>query len=194
MLSQSSVVLLVVASIATLGVSQQLPTLEAALASSGASRFASLIQSDTNLLALYHSGEIKTVFAPADSVSPPAAMKARQDTGVDTQQLLYQGCRSQTSLVQASQSLPGTPLAMALPAPGLNTRPQENNPQVVTTDTRPANVTNLSRRWDLHSIVRRQSNQTSQSLLKISSGLGNIANVIKGDIPFDGGLIQITDR
>jgi hypothetical protein len=32
------------------------------------------------------------------------------------------------------------------------------------------------------------------SLLEISSGLGNVVNIIQGDIPYDGGLIHIVDE
>lgn len=54
-------------SIAALVASQSLPNLVDALVASGASQFANFIQSDSEVLQLYLSEQVKTVFAPSDS-------------------------------------------------------------------------------------------------------------------------------
>ncbi|KAL7793004.1 FAS1 domain-containing protein [Trichoderma ceciliae] len=160
-----------------------------ALVASGASKFATLIQSDPDVLSLYLSGQIRTVFAPSDLVSPPVSLAERDLSPEDLQQAQLQGSQGQTSLAEASQSIPGDIITTAAGSPGLG-----GQGQVVVTDTRPENVTHPTKRWGSLSVTRRQSNLTGPSLLRISSGLGNTANIINGDIPFDGGLIHITDN
>jgi hypothetical protein len=189
MLSQSwATVFLLAASVA----SQNVPSLLDALQAEGAAQFATLIQSDPDLLALYTSGQVRTVFAPADSASKSASLKERALSPREQRAAKYQAAKAETSVIEASQSLPGLTIETADESPLL-----DSQGNVVVADSRPnkpSNGTGSARRWDSHVNARDQSNETSQSLLKISSGLGNIANVIKGDIPFEGGLIHITDR
>ncbi len=162
---------------------QSPPSLLDALLASGASKFAAFIQSDPTVLSLYTSGQIQTVFAPADSVAP-ATLKERTLSPKQQQQADYQSSKKETSIQQGNL---GTPIESANEAPLLG-----GKGQVVVASS--ANGTGPTRRWDTHSVVRRQSNHTTPSLLKISSGLGTTTNVIKGDIPFSGGLLHITDR
>lgn len=160
-----------------------------ALTENGASRFAAFIQSDPDVLASYKSGQIKTVFAPSDLLSPPIALAQRDLSPDDVQQAQLQGAQELTSLGTASGTLPGAIITTSADSPGLG-----GQGQVVVTDTRPENVTHPTKRWGSSPVARRQSSLPGQSLLRISSGLGIISNVVKGDIPFDGGLIHITDR
>jgi hypothetical protein len=137
------------------------------LVASGAAKFATFIQSDPDVLAKYLSGQIQTVFP-----SPADVAKAE-----------IQGSEDLADLKTASGSEPGSVIPTGTDSPGLG-----GQPQVVTSDTRPANVTNPTRRW------AASTNLTGPSLLRISSGLGNIANIIHADIPFDHGFVHITDK
>ncbi|OAA65387.1 beta-ig-h3 fasciclin [Niveomyces insectorum RCEF 264] len=163
--------------------SQSLPSLYDALDAAGASKFAALIQADAGVSDLYGSGAIKTVFAPSDAAVIPSAL-SRRDTTSESQ-LEYQACKDQTRLAEASSGANGgVTLNTGLNAPGLG-----GTPQKALVDTRPANATNVSKRWNLS---HRAAN-TSISLLKIEAGLGAVSNVIQADIAFDGGTIHITD-
>ncbi|KAM0256807.1 hypothetical protein ACHAQJ_004759 [Trichoderma viride] len=154
------------------------------LVASGAANFATFIQSDPNVLAPYLSGQIRTVFAPSDLASPPATVARRSTLSPDSVvQAGLQSSEDLTNLGDASGSIPGTVIPTGTDSSGLG-----GQPQVVTSDTRPQNVTNPTKRWG------PSANLTGPSLLRISSGLGRIANIIHADIPFDGGLIHITDN
>jgi hypothetical protein len=174
-------------SLATLFLSLSTPVLGQslidALVASGASKFATFIQSDPDVLAPYLSGQIRTVFAPSDLASTPVALAGRALSPDSVAQAGLQSSEDLTNLGDASGSIPGTVIPTGTDSPGLG-----GHPQVVTSDTRPANVTNPTKRWAL------SANLTGPSLLRISSGLGQIANIIHADIPFDGGLIHITDK
>lgn len=176
-------------SIAALVASQSLPNLVDALVASGASQFANFIQSDSEVLQLYLSEQVKTVFAPSDSGLGNETLKERDLSASARREAAFQSARGTTSLESASRSLPGATLETNNQAPLLDGRGQR-----VVIDTRPLNVTSSSKRWISHSTLRRQANETAPSLLRISSGLGKTTNVIKADIPYDGGIIHITDR
>jgi len=88
----------------------------------------------------------------------------------------------------SKQSLPGSTLETADQTPLLEGRGQR-----VVIDTRPVNVTGPTKRWHTPLASRQESDKAAQSLLRITSGLGNTTNVVRGDIPYDGGLIHITD-
>ncbi|KAI1102226.1 FAS1 domain-containing protein [Jackrogersella minutella] len=160
------------------------------LVASGASKFADLIQSDSETLQLYLSGDVKTVFAPADSSLGNETLKMRDLSAADQRAAAFQSSRATTNLESASRSLPGSTLETNDQAPLLDGRGQR-----VVIDTRPLNVTSPTKRWSPTNFRRQTSetNGTTPSLLRISSGLGKIANVIEGDIPYDGGIIHITD-
>lgn len=153
------------------------------LVASGAANFATYIQSDPDVLAKYLSGQIQTVFAPSDLVPPPASLARRAPSPADVAKAEIQGSEDLADLKTASGSEPGSVIPTGTDSAGLG-----GQPQVVTSDTRPANVTNPTRRW------ASSANLTGPSLLRISSGLGNIANIIHADIPFDHGFVHITDK
>ncbi|KAI0110374.1 FAS1 domain-containing protein [Nemania sp. FL0031] len=137
-------------SIIALAVSQSTHGLINTLVASGASKFASSIQSDPDVLQI--TGSLPE----------------------ERQQAAFQATKGEVSLGIASRTLPG---------------------QKVVADTRPSNVTNLTKRWNPQFSLRQRqrSIDATPSLLRITAGLGNTTNVIKGDIPFDGGIIHITD-
>ncbi|OTB09276.1 hypothetical protein M426DRAFT_7290 [Hypoxylon sp. CI-4A] len=169
--------------------SQSLPGLIDALKASGASKFAEVLQSDSETLDLYLSDQVKTVFAPADYNLANETLSLRDLSVSQRRAAAYQSSQATTNLESDSRTLPGSTFETNNKAPLLDGRPQR-----VVFDTRPPNITSPSRRWLSSPILRRQqANVTVPSLLRISSGLGKITNVIKGDIPYDGGIIHITD-
>ncbi len=173
----------VAAGIVSLGAAQ---SLEDALVAAGASGFAALIDSDPATQSLYHSGLIKTVFAPSDSALSLSWLRGRSDK--PAREKSYQGIESLIQIQANSPALPlpGLVLPTALDEPLLNPTTGGNKTQVVVADTR--------RQPDNSSVANCGAvPPTSPSLLKVSSGFGNVVNVIKADIPFDGGLIQLTD-
>ncbi|KAI0437591.1 FAS1 domain-containing protein [Xylaria telfairii] len=169
-------------------VSQSTLGLVDTLVASGASKFASFIQSDPDILQLYLSGEFQTVFAPSDAALGSITLQERALSPMDRQKAAFQAARGQTTLGIASRTLPGSILETADQSQLL-----DGNGQRIVVDTRPSNVTLLTRRWSSQLNLRRQPNNGTSSLLRITTGLGNTTNVIKGDIPFDCGLIHITD-
>ncbi|KAI1127681.1 FAS1 domain-containing protein [Nemania abortiva] len=175
-------------SITALAVSQTTLGLIDTLVASGASKFASSIQSDPEVLQIYLSGEFQTIFAPSDSVFD--SLQERALTPRQRQQATIQATKGEVNLGIASRTLPGAILETANKSPQLDDKGQK-----VITDTRPSNVTRPTKRWNPQFSLRprQASNNTTPSLLRITAGLGNTTNVIKGDIPFNGGLIHITD-
>ncbi|EFX00256.1 beta-ig-h3 fasciclin [Grosmannia clavigera kw1407] len=164
-----------------------LPSLYDALVAAGASNFAARIQASPNASELYSSGAIKTVFAPSDQAIGSSSLARRADVSEGT--LVYQSCLVETYLQQKTLGAQGGEvLAMGYKSSGL-----VDTSQKIVADTRPVNTT-VSKRQVLgvRGPYRRSANATS--LLRIESGLGTVSNVIRGDIAFDGGLIQVTDR
>ncbi|XDG05655.1 hypothetical protein ABKA04_005270 [Annulohypoxylon sp. FPYF3050] len=192
MLPQPRAAVFLLMGIATSAVSQSLPGLIDALVLSGASKFADFIQSDPEVLQLYLSGQVGTVFAPSDAGydnETLLALLGRDLSGADRRAAAFQSSRATTSLESSSRSIPGSILETNDQAPLLGGQGQR-----IVIDTRPVNLTlPTAKRWMQPSLLRRQSNGTTPSLLRISSGLGKITNVIKGDIPYSGGIIHITD-
>ncbi|KAJ8130816.1 hypothetical protein O1611_g2812 [Lasiodiplodia mahajangana] len=176
-------------SITALAVSQSTLGLIDTLVASGASKFASSIQSDPDVLQMYLSGEFQTVFAPSDSVFD-SIIQERALSPRERQQAAFQATKGEVNLGIASRTLPGSILETANKSPQLDGQGQK-----VVVDTRPSNVTNLTKRWNPQFSLRQRqrSIDATPSLLKVTAGLGNTTNVIKGDIPFDGGIIHITD-
>ncbi|KAI3319120.1 FAS1 domain-containing protein [Xylariaceae sp. AK1471] len=175
-------------SITNLVVSQGSLGLIDALVASGASKFASFIQSDPDVLQLYLSGQIQTVFAPSDSVSDNVTLQERILPPKEARRAGMQGIKGENSLGILSQSVPGSTGETLDKSPLLDGKGQR-----IVFDTRPANVTGPTKRWHSPLALRQESDTATPSLLRITAGLGNTSNVIKGDIPFDGGLIHITD-
>ncbi|RWA11607.1 hypothetical protein EKO27_g3488 [Xylaria grammica] len=163
--------------------SQQLGLVDT-LVASGASKFASFIQSDPDVLQLYTSGQFGTIFAPSDSVLTNVTVLSRALNPLQQRQAAFQAAKGETDLEQASEPLTGAILETAMGSPLL-----DGGNQRIVVDTRPINATGPTRRWHSPLPTRR----APASLLRITSGLGSNTNVIKGDIPFQGGIIHITD-
>lgn len=185
---QSQAIVALLMSIVVLVTAQSPPNLLDALVSSGASQFANFIQSDPETLQLYRSGRVQTVFAPSDSASNNSTLSGRAFSQGQKQQAALQCARGTTSLESASRSVPGSTLETNDEAPLLGGRGQR-----VVFDTRPPNSTSPAKRW-ASPIIARHGGYEATPLIKISSGLGKATNVIKWDIPYDGGIIHITDR
>lgn len=183
----SSVLLLI--GIAALTASQSLPGLIDALVASGASRFADLIQSDPQLQQLYHSEQVQTVFAPSDLYVDERTLGERSASPADIRRASFQCSQQRTRTDVASREQTGMDVETNDKKESLDNRGQK-----VVIDTRPSNTTRPTKRWTSSSISLRRDNETAAPLLRISAGLGQITNVIKGDIPYDGGIIHITDR
>ena len=77
MLSQTQAVVLLLVGFASSVASQSPPSLVDALVASGASQFATFIQSDPEILQLYFSDRVQTVFAPLDSASGNGSLTGR---------------------------------------------------------------------------------------------------------------------
>lgn len=147
-----------------------------ALTDAGAGRFANFIQSNPTLKATYTSGRVRNVFAPSDLYF----VGKRADTTTADEQKALLAASDEEGDIRSYRTLPGKKV---------RTLDQSANlaglAQTVVTDAR-ANAAGTSRRSNL---AMRQGT----SLFQIASGLGNKVNVIKGDIPYTGGLIHITD-
>lgn len=146
--------------------------------SAGASQFADLVEGDPILSAIYLSG-IQTVFAPSDECFPvtnATLLKGRQSDTTSSQQhqLEYQ-ITNDYSTFNIEKADGGSVLTML------------NNQTIVSGEPAPDILT----RRNLLPSHPRNSSKFPQ--LRIFSGLGNNVSVIRGDIPYDGGLIQVTD-
>lgn len=193
MFSKQSTISLFLMSLAALALAESLPGLLDALTASGACKFADFIQSDPEVLQLYLSASVKTVFAPSDSVPDLVfgneTLGERAISSAQGRAAGLQCSSATTSLGIASRSRPGDVVETNDQAPLLGGRGQR-----IVIDTRPANETSPTKRWASTPNLRRRTNERTQSLLRISTGLGKITNVINGDIKYDGGIIHITDR
>jgi len=157
------------------------------LAAAGASKFAQLIESDPALLALYTSGCVRSVFAPADDAvdlfnctDGRLSLRPRQSTGDVTPAGEYQSSNDASSAASLG-IVPGQVSTQNLPAAGANKK------QVVTSHPATNSTNSTSSKNTLES---RQQPATSATLF---SGLGNSVSIVKADTPFDGGLIQTVD-
>ncbi|KAK3346854.1 hypothetical protein B0T25DRAFT_289534 [Lasiosphaeria hispida] len=153
-----------------------------ALRDAGASQFAQAIQEDAEFLDLIAAGEVGTLYAPIDS---PAAAKFLVREVPDDALITIQG----SDAIQNLASLK-TNKGTVIDTLANSTKPNGTDPVVVTNPSPPA-----SERRDLEV---RQDSGAQAPLVQISSGLGNIANIIKADIPFkkcgnSSGLIHIVD-
>lgn len=185
MFSKSQAAGLFLLCVPTLVVSQSILGLVDTLIASGASNFASFIQSDPDVFQLYSSGEFQTVFAPSDCTCD-SILQGRAPG--DREQATYQVARSEADLARLSSPFPIAFLETANQSPQLDNRGQR-----IVVDNRPANVTTFAKRWNPQFKLPQSLNKKTKPLLEITSGLGNTTNVIRGDIPFSGGIIHITD-
>ncbi|RFU24390.1 hypothetical protein B7463_g11949, partial [Scytalidium lignicola] len=182
MLSSTTILLSLIISVSVV----QAVGLIEALQNAGASEYAQFIQSDPSIAALYASSNVQTVFAPIDgSVLPSLPSRKRQANPTSERQAEYQGMRNINRLGASS-----VPPGAILPS---NDNSANTGGQSQVAVTNPSNATQSpsEKRW-LANIKR--ANGTYPSLLKVYTGLGNYVNIIKADIPYDGGLIQIVDN
>ena len=178
---------LILTSLATGVVSQTPPSLKDALDSAGASDFAKFLQSDSSVWDLYSSGQAVTVFAPSDSAAnKPWALQERSLSARQKQLAQYQASHAEERFADVRR---GGPIKTLKKSSKL-----KNQEQRVVSHARPESSSGSSKRWEYDALSQRQNTANNESLLPISSGLGDLANIIKADIAFDGGVIHLTDR
>ncbi|KAH8888943.1 FAS1 domain-containing protein [Thozetella sp. PMI_491] len=162
---------------------QSTPDLIDALKAAGATKFAETIKSNPELLNLYTSSAVGTVFAPADSASPPAvnitAKLRKRQSG--TNYGAYGMGAAQG--IQTGAKFNQQPSGLVIPVSNPQAGGQPNN---VVSNPAPANGTS-AKRW----AYERDNGATSPGLT-ISGGLGTVVNVLKTDIPYSGGLIHLS--
>jgi len=149
-----------------------------ALNGAGASIFAQEIQGDPELLALYNSSSVRTIYAVPDRPFGNGTLRRRQSDPAAARKKRMQGCQKQSDMEQQ---------ALGDVNPSNENSPKNGNAQ-------PAVSQNSTSPGSKH---RRQSLSNNGTLppvpIKISTGLGNKVNLIRGNIPYDGGLIHIVD-
>ncbi|KAH6665112.1 beta-ig-h3 fasciclin [Halenospora varia] len=151
--------------------------LEALRTQANATKFANFLEANPDILAVYSSSAVKTVFAPSD-VFFTALIK--RDSSAQ-QKLAYQYTNDVTNLQNlAPPASSGAIVHTGLPAP------QAGGTQATVSEKveKPANGTFR---------FRRDTGIVPTTGIRMLSGLGNSINIIKGDIPYSGGLIQSTD-
>lgn len=158
------------------------PPLLDALRSSGAAQYATLIESNPFALALHLSNQVKTVFAPADSTH---GLKWKRDTTpADEQRFSLQSSADLNHLRDINTQPAGVTIHTRDGTANLG-----GTPQKVISVPRGTPQSDMTRRDSV--LPKHQSNTT---LPAICSGLGNRVNIIRGEIPYNGGLIHIIDE
>lgn len=187
------IVAVVLLSLGTSSVTIEALSLLDALRQANASIFAEQIQNDPNISALYLENNVKTVFAPVDFIGNTNLSLHRLRVRAPGQQFDNQ--------YQMARELARTD--------DMNTRPRGKNIQtekksdLLNGDNRqnvvshPTEDNNNNGSNNTGSIVRRQGNPYIPAIppqrIKISSGLGTNVSIIRGDIPYDGGIIHLVD-
>jgi hypothetical protein len=147
-----------------------------ALNANGATKFAQQIQSDPATLALYTSSSVQTVYAPQDNPNSGNNLTTRSaslDPGV-----AQLHCSQELSTVESSDDFPGSVTTTNKPSTQLNGQKQSVVSQALVNTSAPASK---MRRW------------YPTTPVTIASGLGNKVNLLRGDIAYDGGIINIID-
>jgi hypothetical protein len=146
-----------------------LPSLEEALLAAGCSKFLAWLKASPEVWNLFTSGVVKSVFAPSDEYFVEPSQKKRQWNP-----------RNALKALQGSNNL------NILAEKGVDETFNDNanldgkNQTVVTT-----------RRADSQPQKRQV---LSDTIAEVASGLGDVAKVKRGDIPYIDGLIHVTDR
>lgn len=158
----------------------QAVTLFEGLVAANASKFAQFIQSDPELVAIFTSPDVKTVFAPSDdSVQSFNETNFRRSLRLYSRQRTNRGPHQYTSNSESS-------IAEGQAAGGsiINTTAQTDagtpSPIVAKGDVPPLSGNGTTKR------------QVQRGSVHLFSGLGNNVTIVKGDTPYDGGLIQTT--
>lgn len=156
-------------------------TLFEGLIAANASRFANFIQADPNLVALFTSPDVKTVFAPSDD-----AVKGFSET--DFRRSLHLYARQATNRRARQQTCQQVTNVAQLRAPegavissNLETEGGGQSPIVAKEASPPPAGNGTTKRQELRGPVQ------------LFSGLGNNVTIVKGDTPYDGGLIHTID-
>lgn len=147
----------------------------------GASQFAQTIESNAELLALAQSNTL-TVFAPADSNSTLGSLRRRDTDKEKDPRQFHVGLTN----IQALNTVPGEVVATQDNGGNLNGAKQAvvahsgptADPRIISQNAR----------------IRRTIGNLTYKTVTISSGLGNNVSIIRGDIPYDGGIIQVVDK
>ena len=181
---------------------QALSLLDALKKNADASQFAKTIENNPELAAIFLSPSTRTIFAPSDdalaklSIHNNHSLVSRQSG--DAASGAYQGSLEDTTLGQLG-SPPGQVLTQQPNSNGnagasvVDDLSTQNNPvnshagsrKIVSNPPGPLTVNITKRTSQPHNITKQH--------VQIFSGLGNAVNIVKGDIPYDGGLIQTVD-
>lgn len=161
-------------------VSAQGVTLFEGLVNANASKFAQFIQSDPDLVAIFTSPDVKTVYAPFDdAVADFNSTNFRRALHLYTRQKTNKGAYEQTSAAVANisqQQAPGGAVVSSNnPTDGGGSSP------IVAKSTPPVSGNGTTKR------------QLPGGPVYLFTGLGNNVTIVKGDTPFDGGLIHTTN-
>lgn len=150
-----------------------------ALNANGATTFAKQIQANPDILALYTSSSVQTVYAVPDTSIGNSTLRLRQ--AANPQQLNLHASAQLTQLETLSV-FPGQVSQTKLISPQLQ------QPQAVVSQSGISTNTSASSH-------RRSTGGTLPSTpVSFASGLGNTVNLVSGDIAYDGGLIHIVDN
>jgi hypothetical protein len=152
-------------------------TLFEGLVNANASKFAQLIQSDPNLVAIFTASDVKTVYAPSDdAVAGYNTTNFRRSLHLYTRQSSDKQGKEHTSAeltTLSQQQVPGGNVASSnLPTDGGGSSP------LVSQGTPPTSGNGTTKR------------QLPGGPVYLFTGLGDNVTIIKGDTPFDGGLIH----
>ena len=152
-----------------------------ALLQAGASQFAHEIESSAELLTLIQSNNL-TVFAPVDKNSELASLRRRDRDNEQDPRQLHVGITN----LQALNSKPGKEVETEDNGGNLN-----GSKQTVVAHSGPfADFRIISQ----NARIRRTIGNLTCKTVTISSGLGNNVSIIRGDIAYDGGIIQVVDE
>lgn len=147
----------------------------------GASNFAQTIESSAELSALLRSGSL-TIFAPAD-INSSLTYLQRRDTNNDT---TYQVANTIIDIALLSDK-PGKDFESWLQDDKLSGNNQSSVAHSGPWADQPAILRSDSG-------IRRSIGNLTGETITISSGLGNNVSIIRGDIPFDNGIIHVVDE
>lgn len=147
----------------------------------GASQFAQIIESNTELLALVQSNTL-TVFAPTDKNSRLASLQRRDTDNQKDARQIQEGLTN----IQSFSTKPGVVVKTEDRSGNLN-----GNPQAVVAHSGQF----ADPRFNLQNArIRRTIGNFTYEPVTISSGLGNNVSIIREDIPYDGGIIQVVNE
>ncbi len=153
-----------------------------ALRQANASQFAQRIESNPQISALYHSDSVRTIFAPVDSDLSPLRVRQEDDAPEDDEAIDKRQCSKKLAKVKDYDDHPGQETETLDDSSNLG----GNGTTVVSQPADEANGGNSS-------LARRHYNNATVHRTKISSGLGKNSSIIRGDIPYDGGIIHLMD-